>query len=267
MPKVQVNGIELYVQTHGDGEPLLLIAGLACDHTMWADVVGTLAARYRVIVFDSRGVGRSSAPDTPYTIRMMAHDAAALLDALGVGPVHGAGYSMGGQIAQELALARPGQVRSLMLLSSCARCDERNKAVMEAWGELPGVAEPRLMARLLLPWLYSNAFFARPGAVEQLLSLLLENPYPPTPQGIYRQTRALGGFDTTSRLGEIRCPTLVLVGKEDALLPVGYSEQLARGIPGAELVVLEKTGHGLLVEAPEEVARVMLGFLARQRAG
>jgi len=265
MPKVQVNGIELYVETHGDGEALLLIAGFACDHSMWSQVVPALAGHYRVIVFDNRGVGRSAAPDSPYTIRAMAGDAAALLDEIGVGQAHVAGYSMGGQIAQELTLARPGQVRSLMLLSSCARCDERNKAIMETWGELPGVVEPRLMARLLLPWLYSNAFFTRPGAVEQLLTLLLENPHPATPQGIYHQSRALGDFDTTDRLGDIRCPTLVLVGKEDALLPVAFSQQLAQGIPGAELVVLEKAGHGLLVEAPEEVAQAMLAFLSRHR--
>jgi pimeloyl-ACP methyl ester carboxylesterase len=265
MPKVQAHGIELYVETHGDGEPLLLIAGLACDHSMWSEVVPALAGHYQVIVFDNRGVGRSTSPEGPYTIREMAGDATALLDHLGVRQVHVAGHSMGGQIAQELALARPGQVRSLMLLSSCARCDERNKAIIQTWGELPGVVEPRLMARLLLPWLYSNAFFTRPGAVEQLLTMLLDNPYPPTPQGIYHQSRAIGDFDTTSRLGDIRCATLVLVGKEDALLPVAFSEQLAQGIPGAELVVMEKAAHGLLVESPEEVAQAMLGFLSRQR--
>jgi len=265
MPTVQANGIELYVETHGDGEPLLLIAGLACDHTMWSEVVPAFAGHYRVIVFDNRGVGRSSSPDSPCSIRGMAGDTAALLDALGVGQAHVAGYSMGGQIAQELALARPGQVRSLMLLSSCARCDERNKAVIQTWGELPGVVEPRLMARVLLPWLYTNAFFTKPGAVEQLLTLLLDNPYPPTPQGIYNQSRAIGDFDTTSRLRAIGCPTLVLVGREDALLPVAFSQQLAQGIPGAELVVLEKAGHGLLVEAPAGVAQAMLGFLSRQR--
>ena len=265
MPKVQVNGIELDVETHGDGEPLLLIAGFACDHTTWSDVVGALAGHYRVIVFDNRGVGRSAAPDSPCTIRMMAGDAAALLDEIGVGQVHVAGYSMGGQIAQELALARPAQVRSLMLLSSCARCDERNKAIMQTWAELPGVVEPRLLARVLLPWLYSNAFFTRAGAVEQLLTLLLDNRYPPTPEGIYHQSRALGDFDTRDRLRDIGCPTLVLVGKEDALLPVAFSQQLAQGIPGAELVVLEKAGHGLLVESPEGVAQAMLAFLSRQR--
>jgi pimeloyl-ACP methyl ester carboxylesterase len=195
----------------------------------------------------------------------MAGDAAALLDELGVGQAHVAGYSMGGQIAQELALVRPGQVRSLMLLSSCARGDERNKAVIQTWAELPGVLEPRLMARLLLPWLYSNAFFSKPGAVEQLLTLLLDNPYPPTAQGIYHQSRAIGEFDTTDRLGDIGCPTLVLVGKEDVLLPVGFSQQLAKGISGAELVVME-SGHGLLVESPEAVAQAMLAFLSRQRA-
>jgi pimeloyl-ACP methyl ester carboxylesterase len=120
------------------------------------------------------------------------------------------------------------------------------------------------MARVLLPWLHSNAFFTRPGAVEQLLTLLLDNPYPPTPQGIYHQSRACGDFDTTDRLGDIRCPTLVLAGKEDVLLPVPFSEQLARGFPGAELVVLEKAGHGLLVEVPERVAQAMLTFLSRR---
>jgi 3-oxoadipate enol-lactonase len=80
MPTVQVHGIELYVQTHGDGEPLLLIAGLACDHTMWADVVEVLAGHYWVIVFDNRGVGGSATPQGPYTIGAMAADAAALLD-------------------------------------------------------------------------------------------------------------------------------------------------------------------------------------------
>jgi pimeloyl-ACP methyl ester carboxylesterase len=113
--------------------------------------------------------------------------------------------------------------------------------------------------------LYSNAFFSKPGAVEQLLTLLLDNPYPPTAQGIYHQSRAIGEFDTTDRLGDIACPTLVLVGKEDVLLPVGFSQQLAKGISGAELVVME-SGHGLLVESPEPVAQAMLAFLLRQRA-
>jgi len=264
MPKIQCNGIELYYETHGSGEPLLLIAGFACDHLFWSEIVPVFAPQHQVIVFDNRGVGQSSAPDGPYSIRQMAEDAAALLDGIGVGRLHVAGQSMGGLIAQELTLARPKQVRSLTLISSCAKCDERGKAIIETWGELPGTVEPTMMARLLMPWLYTNAFYAKPGAVEQLMTALLETPHPASPQGLYHQSRAIGTSDTTSRLGAIRCPTLVLVGKEDILLPVAFSEQLAQGIPSAELVVLENTGHGLLVETPVAVAQAMQEFLARQ---
>jgi 3-oxoadipate enol-lactonase len=100
-------------------------------------MIPLLASQYRVIVFDNRGVGQTSAPNTPHSIRQMAEDAAGLLDAMGLSRVHVAGHSMGGQIAQELALAHPGRVRTLMLLASCARLDERGKAVIESWGELP----------------------------------------------------------------------------------------------------------------------------------
>src|SRR5262245_31686830 len=112
MPKVQVNGIEIYHEVRGSGEPLLLIAGFACDLTIWSLVVPSLVRKYRVITFDNRGVGRSSAPDSPYTIQQMAEDASGLLDQLGIPQAHVAGYSMGGQIAQELYLAHPDKVRS-----------------------------------------------------------------------------------------------------------------------------------------------------------
>ncbi len=263
MPKLRVNDVELYYELQGSGAPLLLIAGFGCDHTFWSQAVPRLAERYQVILFDNRGVGQSSSPDRPCSIRQLADDAAALLDGLGVRNVHVAGHSMGGQIAQELALARPELVRSLMLLSSCARCDERGKAIIEMWGDLPGLVAPRTMAQLLMPWLYTSDFYAKPGAVEQLIDILLAAPFPPTARGLWHQSRAISACDTLDRLGAIRCPTLVLVGREDVLLPVRFSEQLAHGIPHAQLVVLEGAGHGLLVETPDEVAQALLRFLER----
>jgi pimeloyl-ACP methyl ester carboxylesterase len=157
MPKVQANGIEIFYVENGTGEPLLLIAGFACDHTNWSEMIPLLASRYRVIVFDNRGVGQSSAPDTPYSIRQMAEDAAGLLDAVGLRSVHVAGHSMGGQIAQELALAHPERVKTLMLLSSCARIDERGKAVIESWGDLPRLVDAETGLRLSFPWIYTRS--------------------------------------------------------------------------------------------------------------
>ncbi|MFT3879606.1 MAG: alpha/beta fold hydrolase [Gemmatales bacterium] len=127
MPIIQANSVDLYYESIGTGEPLLLIAGFACDHTIWAKVVPALARLYRVISIDNRGMGQSPASKTPASVRDMAEDAAGVLKALGLGPVHVAGHSMGGMIAQELALAHPELVRSLSLLASFAQTDARGK--------------------------------------------------------------------------------------------------------------------------------------------
>jgi pimeloyl-ACP methyl ester carboxylesterase len=264
MPKVRANGIDIFYEAQGTGEPLLLIAGFACDHTTWSKVVPTLATHYRVIVFDNRGMGQSSAPNTAASIRQMAADVSGLLGAIGVRSAHVAGHSMGGQIAQELALAHPEQVRSLLLLSACACVDARGKAVIESWGELPRLVDAATATRLILPWLYTNAFYAKHGAVEEVIEQILANPFPPSLEAMYHQSRAISACDTSDRLGGLDCPTLVVVGSEDALLPVAFSERLVRGIRGAELVVLENTGHGLLIETPDPVANAMLAFLSRQ---
>ena len=263
MPKVQANGIEMFYEEKGTGEPLLLIAGFACDHTNWSQMIPLLASQYRVIVFDNRGVGQTSAPNTPYSIRQMAEDAAGLLDAIGLSCVHVAGHSMGGQIAQELALAHPGRVRTLMLLASCAKLDERGKAVIESWGDLPRLVDAATGLRLSFPWIYTSHFYATPGAIERVIEEVFSNPFPPSPLGIYQQSRAITSCDTSTRLDGIDCPTLVVVGNEDILSRLSFSEQLVQGIRGAELVVLEKCGHGLPTESPEATAAVLLGFLSR----
>jgi pimeloyl-ACP methyl ester carboxylesterase len=264
MPKVQANGIDIYYEMKGAGEPLLLIAGFACDVSIWSLIASRLTSKYQVITFDNRGVGRSSAPDQPYTIAEMAEDVSALLDQLGVRSAHVAGHSMGGQIAQVLAIANPEKVRSLILLASGARINEHNRAIIETWGKLPQLVDRRTAAQLSLPWIYTPRFYARPGAISQIIDIILGNPFPSTPHGIFHQSRAISRYDGTDRLGEICCPTLVVAAQEDILLPGPHSDELVRAIPDAELVVLQETGHGFLIESPEAVAQTMLAFLARQ---
>ncbi len=266
MPTAVVNGVPLFYQTQGAGDPLLLIAGFACDNTIWSLVLPTLAAKCRVIVFDNRGTGRSAAPEGPYTIAQMAADAAGLLDHLGLGQVHVMGHSMGGQVALELALAHPRRLRSLILLASAARCDERGKAIIEGWGDLPRLVDAVSGARLSLPWVYTNAFYSRPGAVQELIGYIAANPFPPDPRGVYHQSRAISSYAPSGSLDRIACPTLVLAASEDILLPVAFSQELVREIPGAELVVVPHTGHCCMVETPDAVAAAVLDFLSRQRA-
>jgi pimeloyl-ACP methyl ester carboxylesterase len=170
---------------------------------------------------------------------------------------------MGGLVAQELALARPERVRSLLLLSTCTRLDERGRAITASWGELPRQVDAATATRLILPWMYTSAFYAKPGAIDEVVAQVLANPYPPSAEAIRAQSRAICEGDTSLRLGGIDRPTLVLVGSEDILLPPPFSEELARGIRGAELVVLEKTGHGLLIESSRAVAAAIMDFLSR----
>jgi pimeloyl-ACP methyl ester carboxylesterase len=263
MPKVRVSGIDMFYNVVGSGSPLLLIPGFACDHMTWLSMVPALSARFRVVMLDNRGVGQSSGADSVIGIRQMADDAAALMDAIGLSKVHVAGHSMGGMIAQALALACPRRIQSLTLLSSSAKLDERGKAIIESWGDLPKQVGVATASQLILPWIYTSAFYARPGAIDGLIELILANPYAPSTEVVYRQSRAISQWDNSDRLGRLDCPTLILVGEEDILLPVSYSERLAQGIGGAELRVLPQTGHGLLLESPEAVASAMLDFLAR----
>lgn len=261
MPSIERNGKRLYYEIAGTGEALLLISGLGCDHTIWSLVSPALSQRYRVVSFDNLGSGESSNLDHPCTIADMAKDAALILEELSIGRAHVAGHSMGGMIAQELALAYPDRVQSLLLLSSCAECDSRGKAIIETLGDLPRLVDPPTCARLFMPWLYTEGFYSKPGSIVQLMKWLLECPHPPTAEGMYHQSRAISAFNSLSRLGQITCPTDVIVGSEDILLPINSSRQLAQGIANAEIAVLEKTGHGLLIETPEVVASAMLNFL------
>ncbi|HBB34952.1 MAG TPA: alpha/beta hydrolase [Cyanobacteria bacterium UBA8803] len=268
MPVIQANGINLYYKIQGSKEKelLLLIAGFDSDSSTWAAMMQLLVQQYRVLRFDNRGMGQSEAPNTPYSIKQMATDAAALLDYLSIERVHIAGHSMGGQIAQELALAHPEKIQSLILLSSWAKGDEKFNSLIKLFGDLTDKIEGKLYQRVLLPWLFTDAFYSTPRAMVQLIYLIENYPFPPTPHGLYYQTQAILGSDTSDRLTNIHCPTLVIVGKEDLLTPVRFSEQLAQGIPKAELTILEQGGHAFIVESADSVAKVMLDFLAKHNS-
>ena len=264
---IQVNGIDLFYTIEGssENEPLLLVAGFDSDSSTWAAMMPLLVKQYQVLRFDNRGIGQSSVPDSSYSIKQMAADAAALLDYLSISQVNVAGSSMGGQIAQELALAHPEKIKSLIILSSWASRNDKFNSLIEMFGDLAQKLERTLYQKVLLPWVFTDAFYSTPGAMEQLLSLIENQPFPPTPHGLYHQSRAILSSDTSDRLADIHCPTLVVVGKEDLVTPIKFSQQLAQGIPKAELAILEHGGHAFVVESADAVVKVMLDFLAKHR--
>ncbi|MBW4616251.1 MAG: alpha/beta hydrolase [Desmonostoc vinosum HA7617-LM4] len=264
MTKIQINGIDLFYDIKGAGEPLLLIAGFMCDHAYWSLIMPSLVSHYQVIRLDNPGMGRSSAPNGPYSLKQMASDVATLLEYIGIDKVHLAGHSMGSQIAQELVLSHPEKVKSLMLLSSWAKGDVRFHSIIETWGNLPSSIDLRLYEKVILPWIFTDEFYAIPQMIEQLIEFAINYPFLPTNSTLYHHSQAIISADTSDRLKDIHCPTLVLVGQQDILTPIKFAQQLVQDIPNAELVIIEKGGHGFLVESPDAVVSVMLNFLAKR---
>src|SRR5262245_45353726 len=264
VPSVRVNDIEMHYQDVGDGEPVLLIMGFGGDITAWAFQIPEFAARYRVIAFDNRGVGQSDAPDQPYTTRMMADDALGLMDALGVDRAHVLGVSMGGMIAQELALARPDRVWSLHLACTFGRPDAYMLALNSAWREMRIGMGSEATLRALALWLFSPPTYAkRPQLIEALLQSSLANPYPQSVVGFLRQGEAVAAHDALDRLSAIRCPTLVSVAEDDILTPPRFSREIVERIPGAELRLVTSAGHGYFLERPDVFNELSLDFIAR----
>jgi pimeloyl-ACP methyl ester carboxylesterase len=261
VPKVRVGDIEMFYLEAGAGEPLLLIMGLSGDHLAWGFQLAALAAHYRVIAFDNRGAGQTDAPDVPYTTPMMADDTRGLLDALGVERARVIGVSMGGMVAQELALRHPDRVRALHLGCTMARPDRYLAALSAAWRELRAQMGYERALRAMGFWLFAaGTYNERPEFVEMIVQNALANPYRQTLVGFQRQLEAVIAHDTLDRVAEIRCPTLVSVGEEDILLPPRFSRELAARMPGARFELVPGAGHVYFWERPDLFNGLCLDF-------
>jgi pimeloyl-ACP methyl ester carboxylesterase len=264
MPMVRANGIDVYYEESGSGEPLLLIIGFGGDHQAWAFQVPALAERYRVVTFDNRGSGQSGAPDVAYTTRMMADDAVGLLDALGIERAHVLGVSMGGMIAQELALNHPRRVRSVQLHCTLARPDRYMHALIENWRVVRSKVTPEEWMRIVALWLFApSTYVERPEFVETIIQTGIATPHPFTLTGFLRQGDAVRSHDTLDRLGTLTPPALVSVADDDILVPARFARQLAAAVPGATLTTLERAGHCYFWERPDAFNAMCLEFLER----
>ncbi len=264
MPRVGVNGVELHYVEVGGGDPVLMIMGFGGDHLAWGFQVPALSARYRVIAFDNRGAGQSSVPDVPYSTRMMADDAVGLLDALGVERAHVIGASMGGMIAQEVALGHPGRVRSLQLHCTYARPDGYMQALMEAWRTMRTKASPEEWLRTVALWLFSpRTYNERPDFIEMVIQTGLASAHPFSLTGFLRQGEAVRGHDALDRLRGLTHPTLVSVAEDDVLVPPRFARELAAAVPAAELRVIEGAGHAYFWERADVFNAMCLEFLDR----
>ena len=269
MPYAIVNKIRMHYAVSGQGAPVLMINGLSAPSVNWALQAKALAPHFQVVTFDNRGVGETDLPAEPiYTTAQMADDAAALLRHLQIPRAHVVGASMGGTIAMELALRHPKLVRSLTLACTWAEGDPRFLHTIEAWIALAyRVPVEERYRYVVYPWVFSPEFFVKKENLEQALQRALAYPHQTKAEAIERQARGILAWNGTrvKRLGSIRVPTLVLVGKDDILTPPAFSKLLAKKIPRARLVVLAG-GHGFFLEQADLFNRAVLNFLKSVRA-
>jgi pimeloyl-ACP methyl ester carboxylesterase len=264
MPITKANGIELYYEVHGEGEPLLLIMGLSLTSKSWFRTIPTLSEQYKVIVFDNRGVGLSGKPNSPYSIELMAEDARAVLDAAGVESAHVYGISMGGMIAQRLAVNYPNRIRSLILGCTTSGGEKHVQPGAEVsmlmLSRGSSTATPEEMAWATAPILYSQSF------IENHRELVAEDvqrriEIPVLPYAYMLQLQACLAHDTYNELDQIKVPVLVIHGDEDKLVPYENGVTLGEKIPNAEFLTINGAGHIYITEANDLVNKRVLEFL------
>jgi pimeloyl-ACP methyl ester carboxylesterase len=244
MGYAQSNGLEIHFEVRGEGPPLLLLMGLGADGSVWEQHAREYERRFRCTLVDNRGAGRSDKPDGPYTTGQMAVDALAVMDAMGVDRAHVAGISMGGAIAQRLALLAPERIRSLTLNCSWSACDPYARRIFESLRSAVGVLDDSAFTRLLQLIIFS------PGYHERHLDDLLrrekegsKHPYPMPVHAFRAQCDACISHDTQGELAAITAPTLITVGDRDIFTPLHLAQGIHREISGSKLVVFEGAGH------------------------
>ena len=262
MPQLRHNGLCLHYADAGQGPPVVFLNGLAGDHLYWMGQFRPFGNRYRCLAPDNRDAGRSDYAGDSYSVGDLADDVAALLAEVAQAPAHVVGLSLGGMIAQELALRHPERVRSLFLVGTLARADDWFNATLDAYSLIRRqVADTPAFFEALLPWLVSHRFFESSTKVEWLCASLRQNPQPQRIDGFFRQFDAIRRHDTLERLGEVRCPVLVAVGEDDRIVPPRYARQLAERVPQARLEVLPGIGHAPPIEDPRGFNRLLADFL------
>ena len=265
MPKATVNGIDMYYEVHGKGVPLVMIQGFAGNHQAWFFQTPVFQKYYRVIIFDNRGIGKTDKSSEPYTIKAMAEDVIGLMDYLNIDKAHVLGLSLGGMVAQEVAISYPERVIKLVLGSTFASIEVNDiqPELMEALGireSSTDVDISNMDFRKLMNFMVSSAFNKRLWRMI-LLSLSKYSMKSINPEGHFKQMSAISSYSTLDRLHLIKASTLVITGTGDRIISPGASEVIASHIPNAKLVLVKGGSHAFFMEMRGRFNKEVLGFL------
>ena len=260
--KITANGISINYQVEGpaSGPVVTLSHSLATNLSMWDPQMPALVSRYRVLRYDTRGHGKTDAPEGAYSLEQLAEDARALLQALGITRTHFIGLSMGGFIGQILALAYPQMLRSLVLCDTTSRVPAEAKPM---WDERVRVAQTQGMEPHVEPtigrWFTAPFREQRADVVTPVRGMIRGT----NPRGYIGCCHAIAALDLTDRLSAVRMPTLIIVGEDDPATPVAASRTIHERVKGSELVILKSASHLSNMEQSEAFNRAITTFLAR----
>jgi pimeloyl-ACP methyl ester carboxylesterase len=262
MPTVTLNGIQIYYEIHGRGDPLVLIMGLRRNAEWWQYQIPTLSQSFQVVVFDNRGAGRSDKPDMPYSIGLFAEDTKELMSSLGIRRAHVLGVSMGGYIAQELAILYPEMVRGLIL--GCTSPGGKRAVAMSPerlamFTAIQGLSPEQILRKDMDIYFSQHFIDTNPDWINRFIEISLRY-YQPV-EAFQHQFEACLTHDTTDRLQTIHRPTLILSGDDDPLVPPENSRILKECIPQAELVFFPNGRHCFFIEEAELFNKKVLAFL------
>lgn len=263
MPFAPIEDGQLYYEEYGEGPALLLVPGLGGVGTYWKPQIEAFSSKFRVIIHDHRGTGRSTRCEIDYSIDQMTDDVLALMDHLELESTHFVGHSTGGAIGQTMAIVSPERLDSLVLYASWTKTDAFMGRIMRARKALLGADVEQyiqLSPALLYPDWWLNANPDKLGALDDATRSGF-----PSAAIVASRCQAVIDFDRTSELGTIDLPTCVICARDDFLTPRYYSQELAGKIPGARLIVLEKGGHAVSQVEPASFNDAVLDFLMSQR--
>lgn len=242
MPKVSVADAEIYFESQGSGAAVLLVPGLGGVGNYWNPNIPAFSRKHQVVIHDHRGTGQSSRSPIRYSVDQMTTDLIAVMDHLGIEKAHLVGHSTGGAIAQTLAVTHPERLISLVIYASWTKADPFFRRVFEARRTLLIKGGPAAYVRSASIFLYPDWWINENIALlEEREKVVIPN-FPPS-EIVASRIDAILDFDRTDALGRIRIPTMTLCAKDDILTPPYYSRELARMIPGAEFVELDRGGH------------------------
>jgi 3-oxoadipate enol-lactonase len=263
MPVSNVNGINIYYEIHGEGEPVIFGNGVFSNTLGWVNQIPIFSKQYQVILYDMRGQGQSEKPEGPYSFEIHAEDQKALLDDLGVSKVHHVGISYGAELGLVFALQYPEMLKSLVVCSAVSFVGPLLREMALLWKLVCELANPDLFYHATVPLNFAETFIQENTAIlEQAKVRYTQLDYP----ALVRLMDAFLQLDVTDQLKNIKTPTCVIVGEKDILKPTyPYSSLIHESLPNSEMTIVRDSGHAVTFERPKEFNSIVLGFLDKQK--